>query len=143
MTDILNKLAQYLATKNSLEVGKEVFYNEVSDKPITAILLQELESTTIVPPQIDAAVHRIRISVRSSTNVLAKQLADSCYRWLIYSDDMLTPSDLEDEDTTGFIELDEDTTVYVVLYGNPIWDKVDQQGRKYYSFVARIITQKM
>lgn len=141
MSDLLIKLATYLATKLELQTGKDVFYNELPDKPNKAVLLQELEIDSMVPPQINAAKHRIRVSTRDTSNDLAKALADACYRWLT-SDNDEYDDNIEADNTTGFIQLDETDSVFVQLRGNPIWDKADQQGRKYFCFTALFITKR-
>lgn len=140
MIDLLEQVARYLASKTSLVAGTSVFYNEMPDDVNKCVLVQEVQTNGTVAPQIDAEVHRLRISVRESSNTAASNLAYTCWRWLLT--DILNYDLDKREDTTGFITLLDGSTVMVTLYGNPVWEKSDQQRRKYYSFYAVVITKR-
>lgn len=131
--ELLFAVATYLASKLSLEPGKQVFCYEMPDKPDECVCVYEVQTSLTSPPQIDAISRRLRISIRSTSNAAAAQLAESCWQHLL--------TDGEDEVPTGFIKL-EDRTVFVDLRGKPLWDKSDQQNRKVFSFEAVITTTK-
>ena len=140
MTDLLDALVSYLASHTGLVSGISAFYNEMPDEPAKCLVVQEEQNGYSVPAQIDAEVHRIRITTRDVGNELSCTLAQLCWRWMLtdatqYDADKRT-------DTTGFIQLLDDTVIQVRLFGNPVWDKADQQNRKYYCFYALIITPR-
>lgn len=142
MTGILPEITTYLAAKAGLVAGTSIFYNEMPDAVNKCVLVQELQHNMYVPVQLDVGVHRLRIVARDVTNVLAEQLARKCYRWL-YTDEAAYDTDPL-LDVTGFITLLDaaQTKIQVVLYGNPVWDKTDQQNRKYYEFYAVVNTKR-
>lgn len=131
MKDLLAVLAGYLATKTSKTLGVDVFYNEMPDKVNECICVYEVKTNIGVAPQIDALVHRVTVGIRSSSNLLASDLAYKCYTAM-----------LGDEETPGFIPLSNGGTIYVWLHGPPVWEKADTQGRKYYTFGATITTKR-
>jgi hypothetical protein len=139
MTNLLDKLVTYLALHAELEPGVSAFYNEMPDEPNKCLVVQEEQNGYAVPAQIDAEVHRIRVVARDEGNESACVLAQLCWRWLL-TDNAQYDTDKR-VDTTGFINLAGDT-VQVRLFGNPVWDKADQQSRKYYCFYALITTPR-
>jgi hypothetical protein len=139
MTNLLDKLVTYLALHADLEPGVSAFYNEMPDEPNKCLVVQEEQNGYAVPAQIDAEVHRIRVVARNEGNESTSALAQLCWRWLL-TDDPQYDTD-RSVDTTGFINLD-GSVVQVKLFGNPVWDKADQQGRKYYCFYALITTSR-
>lgn len=141
MTNLLSLVASYLASKLTMTAGTNVFYNEMPDEPAKCVLVQEIQNPGIaVHPQIDGEIHRIKVSVRDTTYELANNLAQLCWRWLL-TDKTAFTSDKR-TDTTGFVTIADLATVQITLYGNPVWEKSDQQGRKYYSFYATILTKR-
>lgn len=139
MTNILDHLVMYLAPKVDLVAGESAFYNELPDEPATCLVLQAEQTTYSIPAQIDATLHRVKITVRGETSEAAYDLAYKCWRWLLTDDEQYDED--RTADTTGFIQL-EGGIVHVRLIGNPVWEKADQQGRKYYCFYALITTQR-
>ena len=141
MINLLDLVARYLASKTNMVAGTSVFYNEMPDDPTKCILVQEIQNPNImVLPQIDAEVHRIEVTARDESAVKAADLARLCWRWLL-TDNAAFTSDTR-VDTTGFVTIGDLATVQITLYGNPVWKKSDQQGRKYYHFYATIITKR-
>ena len=141
MTNLLDELVTYLASHVSLEPGVSACYNEMLDETTQCLLLQDIPTMTAVDSQIDAEVHRIRVTVRDASNAAAYLLAGKCYRWLL-TDDLGYDTD-HTVDTSGFITMLSGTTISCQLLGNPVWDKADQQGRKYYCFYAEVISPRM
>lgn len=141
MTNLLDLVARYLASKMGLVAGTNVFYNEMPDDPAKCVLVQEIQNPGVkVLPQIDAEIHWLRFTARDTTHPLAQALSEQCWRWLLTE---IANFDLDKrEDSTGFITLDLYCTVQVTLYGNPVWDKNDQKGRKYYNFYATILSKR-
>lgn len=140
MIDLIAQLATYLAEKLELELGAAIFYNDAPDEPNSCVLVQEIQTASTVPAQIDASVHRFHLTARDVTYTAACGLVSKCWRWLFtdlpdYSSDVT-------EDTTGFITLPGGSVVLVTLYGNPVWEKTDQQRRKYYGFYFTVVTSR-
>ena len=71
MTDLLQHVAVYLATKLSFNPGEQVMCYEMPDKPDVCVCVYESPSTLTSPPQIDAISRRLRISVRAGSNSAA------------------------------------------------------------------------
>ena len=141
MTELCGAIAEYLAPHINFTVATNLFYYEMPETPDECVCVYEDKSIVEVPPQIDAEFQRIRIGVRANSNVRAAEIANACYRWL-YTDDENYEANPEASETTGFIKLNDGTYTYVALSGKPVWDKVDQQGRKYFNFAATIITNR-
>ena len=141
MSNLLMNIAEYLGGHGVLEYGKNVFYYEMPEVPDECICVYEEKTNTFAPPQIDAEVHRIRVGVRSTSNTKTAELANVCYRWL-FTDDENYEADPEASNTTGFITLRNGDSIFVDNLCRPIWDKVDQQGRKNFYFTATIITNR-
>lgn len=139
--NLLAALTTYLASKVSLTVATSAFYNEMPDEPDKCFCVQEEPTSIGVPAQINATVHRIKVTVRAANNTEAKILADACWRWLLTSDSRYD-TEPEEADVTGFIDLGSETFIYVWLYGVPTWSKADDKMRKYFSFYAQITTSK-
>ncbi len=140
MTDLLEQVVRYLASKLSLKAGTDIFYNEMPDELDKCVLVQEVSTNESVLPQIDAEVHRLRIVARDVSYTAALTLVGLCWRWLLTD---IQNYDLDKrEDTNGFITLLDGSTVMVTLYGNPVWYNTDQQRRKYYNFYATVITKR-
>lgn len=139
MVNILDSLITYLALHTSLECGVSAFYNEMPEEPTRCIVVQEEQHGIAVPAQIDAAVHKIRVVARDEDNESACTLSQLCWRWLL-TDDAQYDTDKR-VDTTGIISL-AGKPVQVRLFGNPVWDKADQQSRKYFCFYALITTSR-
>ena len=143
MTNLLESLVTYLAPKVGLVAGTSAFYHEMPTMPTKCLLLQEEQTNTAVLAQIDGEVHRVRITVREGSNSLAHTLARLCWRWLLTDDAQF---DIDKRtDTTGIITVLDglrSIPIQVKLFGNPVWEKADQQGRKYYCFYAVIITPR-
>ena len=141
MTNLLSLVASYLASKLTMTAGTDVFYNEMPDEPTKCVLVQEIQNPGLsIHAQIDAEIHRIKVTTREESYQKSLALAQSCWRWLL-TDDVAFSSDTR-TDTTGFVTLGDLATVQIVLYGNPVWEKSDQQSRKYYSFYATILTKR-
>jgi hypothetical protein len=134
--NLLDLLCSYLADRLELVPGDNIVYNEIPDQPDSCVVLQEERSGRIVPPQINAAIHYVRVVVRAETNSAAFSLAQLCWRWL------LTDSAEIGEDTTGFLTLLDGTVIHCQLLGTPVWEQADQQGRKYFCFYALITTKQ-
>lgn len=128
MIDILEEIAKYLATALSLQSGKEITYNEMLDAGIKTVCVQALRPGGHVFPQIDAELHNIQIVAREASNTLAYALAMRCHAAL------LTES--------GIVEL-EKCSISVEMQGTPIWQKTDQQARKYYYFTMKVISKRL
>jgi len=143
MINLLAELVTYLGTKLSLVPGESIFYNNWPDVPSNCVLLQENKHSFPVPVQINASTHHIQITTRAATSDEAYQLAAECYRWLLTDDANYAEETIDVIDTTGFITLQNDISVYVQLHGTPLWDKTDQQGRRYYYFTATLITKRI
>ena len=141
MSNLLMNIAEYLGGRGTLEYGKNVFYYEMPEVPNECVCVYEEKTNTFAPPQVDAEVHRIRVGVRSTSNTSTAELANTCYRWL-YTDDENYEVDPEASNTTGFITLRNGDSIFVDNLCRPIWDKVDQQGRKCFYFTATIITNR-
>ena len=141
MTNLLNLVASYLASKLTMTAGTNVFYNEMPDEPAKCVLVQEIQNPSLsIHAQIDAEIHRIKVTTREESYQKSLALAQSCWRWLL-TDSVAFSSDTR-VDTTGFVTLGDLATVQIVLYGNPVWEKSDQQSRNYYSFYATILTKR-
>ena len=134
MTDLLQRVAVYLATKLSFNPGEQVMCYEMPDKPDVCVCVYESPSTLTSPPQIDAVSRRLRISVRAGSNSAANGLAEKCWQAMLNSEPDSVP--------TGFIKLDEATYVFSDLRSKPLWEKTDQRNRKYFSFETIITTTK-
>lgn len=140
MTNLLELVTKYLAAKIGLTAGTDAVYNEMPAEPSKCILVQEEQTSLSVLPQIDAEVHKVRVTARDTSYTLAAELAEKCWRWLLTD---ITNFDIDKrEDATGFITMLDDTIISVRLFSNPIWEKSDQQGRKYYTFYALITTKR-
>ena len=135
MINILNELVEYLGPKVSLIPGESIFYNEMPPETSYGALIKEPVQGGFVPPQIDASVHNIQVSTKAKTSTEAYNLAMECYKWLTI--------DTESAESTGIIVLHDTLAMAVELHGTPIWDKTDQQGRRYYYFLATIITKNL
>jgi hypothetical protein len=98
---------------------------EVSTK---CVVVQAPRLGGYVAPQIDADTHNIQIVAREESNVLAQQLAMQCYAALLTE--------------TGFVDLPH-VTVSIEMQGTPIWQKADQQARKYYYFQMKVISKRL
>ena len=141
MTNLLSLVASYLASKLTMTAGTDVFYNEMPDEPTKCVLVQEIQNPGLsIHAQIDAEIHRIKVTTREESYQKSLALAQSCWRWLLTDDEDFS-SDTR-TDTTGFVTLGDLATVQITLYGNPVWEKSDQQSRKYYSFYATILTKR-
>ena len=141
MTNLLSLVASYLASKLAMTAGTNVFYNEMPDEPAKCVLVQEIQNPSLsIHAQIDAEIHRIKVTTREESYQKSLALAQSCWRWLL-TDSVAFSSDTR-VDTTGFVTLGDLATVQITLYGNPVWEKSDQQSRKYYSFYATILTKR-
>lgn len=140
MTNLLDALVSYLASHAGLVPGTSAFYNEMPDEPAKCLVVQEEQNGYSVPAQIDAEVHRIRITTREESNEASCTLAQLCWRWML-TDNLQYTTDKR-TDTTGFIELLNGKVIQVRLIGNPVWDRADQQNRKYYCFYALVITPR-
>lgn len=134
MTDLLQRVAVYLATQLSLKSGEQVMCYEMPDKPDVCVCVYESSSTLTSPPQIDAISRRLRISVRALSNSAANELAEKCWQAMYSSSPEEVP--------TGFIELESGLYVFSDLRGKPLWEKSDQRNRKYFSFETVITTTK-
>ena len=141
MIDLLSEIAKYLAAHSNLPYGTNTFYYEMPDAPDECICAYEEKTSTFAPPQVDAEVHRLRFSVRAKSNTRAAEIANLCYRWL-FTDDENYEADFEASNTTGFITLLNGDFIFVDNLCRPIWEKVDQQGRKYFYLTATIITNR-
>lgn len=142
MTNLLELVTRYLAAKTGLTAGTQAFYNEMPAEPAKCIVVQEEQNDIFVLPQIDAEVHKVRITARDSSYTLAQSLAELCWRWLLTDIDNFTID--KREDATGVLTMLDPTStiIHVRLYGNPVFEKADQQGRKYYYFYALITTKR-
>lgn len=142
MMDLLQQLAEYLATKLDMTPGKDVFYYEMPDAPDNCLCVQEVKNNKSVPAQIDAAERKIVITVRAMNNVAANELAELAYRWMWCSE-------VTAENPHGFLKLaiDEENGEASYVYSTPLckptWEKSDQRGRKYFTFDTIIITQRI
>lgn len=128
MIDILEEFASYLATTLSLSPGVEITYNEMPDVSTRCVVVQAVRPGGYVTPQIDADTHNIQIVAREESNVMALQLAMQCYTALITE--------------TGIIDLP-NVNVSVEMQGTPIWQKADQQARKYFYFQMKVISKRL
>lgn len=134
MTDLLQRVAVYLATRLSLKPGEQVMSYEMPDKPDVCVCVYESASTLTSPPQIDAISRRLRISVRALSNAAANEMAEQCWQAMLCSEPDAVP--------TGFIELSDGIFVFSDLRSKPQWEKSDQRNRKYFSFETVITTTK-
>lgn len=141
MTNLLMNIAEYLGGHGTLVFGTNLFYYEMPETPNECVCVYEEKTNTVAPPQVDAEVHRIRIGVRALTNTAAAEIANLCYRWL-FTDDESYETAPEASNTTGFITLKSGDSIFVDNLCRPIWENVDQQGRKYFYFTATIITNR-
>lgn len=141
MSNLLSNIAEYLGGRGSLVFGANVFYYEMPEMPDECVCVYEEKTNTFAPPQVDAEVHRIRVGVRSKSNTRSAEIANLCYRWL-FTDDESYETAPEVSSTTGFITLRNEESIFVDNLCRPVWDNVDQQGRKYFYFTATIITNR-
>lgn len=112
----------------SLVPGQNIFYNEMPDAPTKCLAVLSPKHSHAVPAQIDASTHYLKIIAREATSTAAYDLAAQSYQAL-YSE-------------TGIIVAG-NLTLLVHLHGTPIWEKTDQQGRRYYYFTATAITKRL
>lgn len=138
---LLLEIATYISEKTSLVLGENVFYFEAPDEPDICVYMREIKSNVSIPAQIDASIHRILFTIRNTDNEKAEALANKCYRWML-TEDPTYDVDRYMADTNGFIRMPNSSYIFVELLGTPVWDNVDQQGRKYFCFEAIITTQK-
>lgn len=141
MIELCKTITEYLSAHTDLVVATNLFYYEMPETPDECVCVYEDKSIIETPPQIDVEVQRLRIGVRAASNTRAAEIANICHRWL-YTDDANYEVDYETSETTGFIQLNDDVCIYVSLAGRPVWDKVDQQGRKYFTFAATITSNR-
>lgn len=134
MTELLQRVAVYLANSIGLTPGVDIMCYEMADKPDTCVCIYESPSTLASPPQIDAISRRLRISVRALSNAAANELAERCWQAMLCSESDTVP--------TGFIELEDNVFVFSDLRSKPLWEKADQRNRKYFSFETIITTTK-
>lgn len=140
MINLLEELVKYLASTTGLVAGQSAFYNEMLETPAKCILIQELPTSMYVPVQIDAELHKIKLTARDISNTTAKALAVNCWQRLLTNDE--TFDNDPGRDITGFITLLDGTTIQVSLYGAPVWERADQQGRKYFTFYAVVLCKR-
>lgn len=134
--NILAELTNYIATKMDLEPGENLFYNSMPDEPDNCILLQQEQFNIATPVQIDASCYSIKVVVRNVSNTNAYDVATNVYRWLY--------TDKEDTaDADGLIALSDSLTVATVPLSEPVWDKTDEKGRKYFMFKARVFSHRI
>lgn len=126
MMDILEELQNYIATELSLNPGVDIFRNEMPDTGTKCVCITEPKEAGYVLPQIDAEKHYIKITTREALHDSAKELARQCYRLLRTDDGIVTMPNL---------------TIFVELQGTPIWERTDQQNRKYYYFTLKVISK--
>jgi len=124
--DILVELQNYIANALSLSPGTSIIRNEMPDSGTKCICITEPKEAGHVLPQIDAEKHYIKITARDALHDDAKELAKACYMLLRTEDGVVSMPNL---------------TVFVELQGTPIWEKTDQQNRKYYYFTLKAITK--
>lgn len=129
MEALLEQICLYLINKVSTLSSENVSYYEASDAD-EYVLVTERLSRIHVPIQINASQRYVRITVRSTSNTSAQTLANECYVSFI------------DEDLNGSIILPNGTQTGLSLSGRPVWDKTDQQGRKYFYFDLIIYTTR-
>lgn len=138
MMPLLQNIAEYLANKLDRTVGQDVFYYELPDEPDECVAVVEVPTNAYGSvSQIAASMHRVRIYARHTSNVLADELASSCFRAL--------KADDEDPDTngTGFLKMPDGSFIYVFLRGEPVWEKMDQRKRRLFTFEAIITSEKL
>ena len=129
MSDLLEELAEFFMRELSLESATQICYNEMPDEGSKCVCIQEPRMGGYVYPQIDAEIHFLKVVARDSTNVLAKALANDCYKLLQTED--------------GFVELTSNLFINVELQGTPIWEQTDQLARKYFYFTFKVITNRI
>lgn len=141
MVVLLEELAKYIAEHTNTTLGTDIFYFTMPDDPDCCISIEEPKLSTPVLAQINAESHYIRINVRHISSDSAYQLAKLCHRWLLTDD----PTYTEDSDIvpTGFITLLNGLSVYIQLHGEPLTDKTDQQGRRYFYLTATLISKRI
>ena len=132
---IIEELAKYLAVVTEHPYGTSCFSYEMPDEPEECIAVIGIETHTLTAPvQIDAASQRFMLTVRSKSNTAASRLALRCCASLMPADEV--------GERTGFVKLLNDTTVYCYIHGEPTWQKIDQQGRKYFSFLVTLTSTR-
>lgn len=134
MTDVIVQVARFLAEQTEHGFGEEIFYYNMPDEVDKCAVVQRIRNRYVVPVQIDAAVHSLRIAVRAKTSDEAYAFADELYEALNNTKD----EDLDDE--PGFIQL-EGTRAQVALYDHPKYQEQDQRGRKVFDFFAMLKTK--
>lgn len=129
MANLLNDIASYLAEENDLVPGTSIFYNEMPENEITTVLVQETFMGGHVLQQINAELHRVRITARGLSSTAAETILRSCYTSLLSE--------------SGVIELTANNFATIELQGTPIWEKTDQQGRSFFYFTAVVISSRI
>jgi len=127
MANLLSSITTYL--RSHVPAGTNVYYNEMPDDQENNVLVQEVSMGGHVFPQIDAELHNIKVTVRALTSSAAESLARTCYTHLY--------------DETGCIQLAAGDEVVVELRGTPIWEQTDQQGRRFFYFLAVVISKRL
>lgn len=138
---LLEEIAKYIAKHTNTTLGTDMFYFTMPADPDCCISIEEPKLSAPVLAQINAESHYIRVNVRHTSSTSAFSTAKNCYRWLLTDD----PEYTADSDTvpTGFITLLNGLSVYVQLHGDPLTDKTDQQGRRYFYLTATLITKRI
>lgn len=139
--NILSELTNYIAEKTSLEAGENLYYNSLPDSPSNAVLLQlipfeDIKRGYVVPSQIDGACYIVAITVRNESNTEAYELGRLIYRWLYCDKD-----DMDEAD--GLIKVSDTLTVATNMLGEPVWEKTDENGRKYFTFKVRVFSHRI
>lgn len=139
--NILDELTKYIANKMDLELGENLFYNSMPDSPNNAVVFQQIpfEDTAkgfAIPSQIDGACYIVSVTIRNESNTDAYEIGRNIYRWL-YTD----KEDISDAD--GLVKLSDTLTVATNMLGEPVWEKTDNNGRKYFTFKVRVFSHRI
>lgn len=147
MISLLGSIEEYLTAK--LE-DTYVCYTQMPDKPEVCVVLYEDEPQyglqNLIPPQIDAEVHYIRIRIRHMTYNEAYMLAGLVCGFMQTDSPEYPAVQLSDIDTTGIINLSPEFSVQSLIVRNPravADEEPTQQGLRMVEFLCRVITKKL
>ena len=133
--ELLGQLVNYLGQRLTRTPGEDIMYYGMPDMPDRCIAVQEPRASYDTPAQIDAEKHFIKFTARGRTVSEALRDAEDCYRAFYIEEGA--------DESTGFITVNENLSIYVQLHSTPLWDKNDSKGRAYFYFTATIITKRL
>lgn len=129
-------IATYLASVTNKVVGVNVFYEAIPPTPDLVIVVREPKAAGYINPQLQCDLRSLQIVVRSSSGVEALNNAILCHKALVHQNGDVA------QEPTGLILIATGILIRAEVQGNPIYDSIDDKGRRLYKFNVTIITNR-